>query len=81
MGVVFYAQIAAEELSTLHSLVVRKAADVSARERMLLHRQSAVGAEIVKAQQMVQELAARLLVDAQSTLNSTAGKLTKRVRI
>ncbi|EER14037.1 conserved hypothetical protein [Perkinsus marinus ATCC 50983] len=72
-------RIAAEELSTLHSLVVRKAADVSARERMLLHRQSAVGAEIVKAQQMVQELAARLLVDAQSTLNSTAGKLTKRM--
>ncbi|EER02484.1 hypothetical protein Pmar_PMAR004847 [Perkinsus marinus ATCC 50983] len=74
-----FSLIAAEELSTLHSLVVRKAADVSARERMLLHRQSAVGAEIVKAQQMVQELAARLLVDAQSTLNSTAGKLTKRM--
>ncbi|KAF4651384.1 Endoplasmic reticulum mannosyl-oligosaccharide 1,2-alpha-mannosidase [Perkinsus olseni] len=73
------ALIAAEELSTLHSLVVKKAADVSARERTLMHRQSAMGAEIVKAQQMIQDLAARLLVDAQSSLNSTAGKLTKRL--
>ncbi|KAF4747776.1 Endoplasmic reticulum mannosyl-oligosaccharide 1,2-alpha-mannosidase, partial [Perkinsus olseni] len=72
------ALIAAEELSTLHSLVVKKAADVSARERTLMQRQSAMGAEIVKAQQMIQDLAARLLVDAQSSLNSTAGKLTKR---
>ncbi|KAF4752478.1 Endoplasmic reticulum mannosyl-oligosaccharide 1,2-alpha-mannosidase, partial [Perkinsus olseni] len=73
------ALIAAEELSTLHSLVVKKAADVSARERTLMHRQSAMGAEIVKAQQMIQDLAARLVVDAQSSLNSTAGKLTKRL--
>ncbi|KAF4687147.1 Endoplasmic reticulum mannosyl-oligosaccharide 1,2-alpha-mannosidase [Perkinsus olseni] len=44
-----------------------------------MQRQSAMGAEIVKAQQMIQDLAARLLVDAQSSLNSTAGKLTKRL--
>ncbi|KAF4677175.1 WD repeat domain 65 [Perkinsus chesapeaki] len=71
--------IAAEELSTLHSLVAKKAADVSARERSLLHRQSAMGAEIMKAQQMIQELAARLILDAQGLLNSTSAKLTKRL--